>query len=149
MPRTDEPGGLYSPWGHKESDTSEQLSLFVIVYQAKWSHSPHISQYFETYIYLYIDTHTELGWLKYNYFVIKLMLETNMYILPVNFFLIVTYYEFNFSNIWVLQDLNVLQCYYWSFFYPQISLLKVWIEWSVKELKLLKILTTIIIQNKL
>ena len=77
------------------------------------------------------------------------MLETNMYILAVNFFLIVTYYEFNFSNIWVLQDLNVLQCYYWSFFYPQISLLKVWIEWSVKELKLLKILTTIIIQNKL
>ena len=77
------------------------------------------------------------------------MLETNMYIMAVNFFLIVTYYEFNFSNIWVLQDLNVLQCYYWSFFYPQISLLKVWIEWSVKELKLLKILTTIIIQNKL
>ena len=77
------------------------------------------------------------------------MLETNMYIMAVNFFLIVTYYEFNFSNIWVLQNLNILQCYYWSFFYPQISLLKVWIERSVKELKLVKIFTSIIIQNKL
>ena len=26
-PRTEEPGGLHSPWGHKESDTTEQLSL--------------------------------------------------------------------------------------------------------------------------
>ena len=77
------------------------------------------------------------------------MLETNMYIMAVNFFLIVTCYEFNFSNIWVLQNLNILQCYYWSFFYPQISLLKVWIERSVKELKLVKIFTSIIIQNKL
>ena len=24
---TEEPGGLYSPWGHKESDTAERLSL--------------------------------------------------------------------------------------------------------------------------
>ena len=26
IPRTEEPGGLYSPWGHKESDTTEQLN---------------------------------------------------------------------------------------------------------------------------
>ena len=26
IPWTHEPGGLYSPWGHKESDTTEQLS---------------------------------------------------------------------------------------------------------------------------
>ena len=26
IPWTEEPGGLYSPWGHKESDTTEQLS---------------------------------------------------------------------------------------------------------------------------
>jgi len=26
IPWTDKPGGLYSPWGHKESDTTEQLS---------------------------------------------------------------------------------------------------------------------------
>ena len=25
-PRTEEPGGLYSPWGRKESDMTEQLS---------------------------------------------------------------------------------------------------------------------------
>ena len=24
--KTEEPGGLYSPWGHKESDTTEQLN---------------------------------------------------------------------------------------------------------------------------
>ena len=23
IPRTEEPGGLYSPWGHEESDTTE------------------------------------------------------------------------------------------------------------------------------
>ena len=26
IPRTEEPGGLYSPWGRKESDTNEQLT---------------------------------------------------------------------------------------------------------------------------
>ena len=26
IPWTEEPGGLYSPWGHKESDTTEQLN---------------------------------------------------------------------------------------------------------------------------
>ena len=26
IPWTEEPGGLYSPWGHKESDMTEQLS---------------------------------------------------------------------------------------------------------------------------
>ena len=26
--------GLYSPWGHKESDTTEQLSLTAILYKA-------------------------------------------------------------------------------------------------------------------
>ena len=25
IPRMEEPGRLYSPWGHKESDTTEQL----------------------------------------------------------------------------------------------------------------------------
>ena len=27
VPWTEEPGRLYNPWGHKESDTNEQLSL--------------------------------------------------------------------------------------------------------------------------
>ena len=27
IPQTEEPGGLYSPWGGKESDTTEQLSF--------------------------------------------------------------------------------------------------------------------------
>ena len=27
---TEEPGGLYSPWGHKKSDTTEGLPLFVL-----------------------------------------------------------------------------------------------------------------------
>ena len=27
IPRTEEPGGLYSPWGRKESDMTEQLTL--------------------------------------------------------------------------------------------------------------------------
>ena len=27
IPRTEEPGGLYSPWGRKESDMTEQLSM--------------------------------------------------------------------------------------------------------------------------
>ena len=26
-PSTEEPGGDYNPWGHKESDTTEQLTL--------------------------------------------------------------------------------------------------------------------------
>ena len=26
IPWTEEPGGLYSPWGHKESDMTEHLS---------------------------------------------------------------------------------------------------------------------------
>ena len=28
IPQTDEPGELSSPWGHKESDTTEQLTHF-------------------------------------------------------------------------------------------------------------------------
>ena len=31
IPRTEEPGGLYSPWGCKESDTTEQLLLTHMV----------------------------------------------------------------------------------------------------------------------
>ena len=27
IPWTEEPGGLYSPWGHKESDMAERLTL--------------------------------------------------------------------------------------------------------------------------
>ena len=27
IPRTEEPGGLHSPWGRKESDTTERLTL--------------------------------------------------------------------------------------------------------------------------
>ena len=33
IPWTEKPGGLYSPWGHKESDTTERLtftSLYII-----------------------------------------------------------------------------------------------------------------------
>ena len=29
IPWTEEPGGLYSPWGHEELDTTEQLSTAV------------------------------------------------------------------------------------------------------------------------
>ena len=29
IPRTEEPGGLYSPWGCKESDTTKQLSTIL------------------------------------------------------------------------------------------------------------------------
>ena len=34
IPWTEEPGGLYSPWGHKELDTTERLtlSIFHILY---------------------------------------------------------------------------------------------------------------------
>ena len=28
IPWTEEPGGLYSPWGHKESDMTERLTHF-------------------------------------------------------------------------------------------------------------------------
>ena len=28
IPWIEEPGGLHSPWGHKESDTTEQLTLW-------------------------------------------------------------------------------------------------------------------------
>ena len=31
IPWTEEPGGLYSPWGHKQSDTTEQLSLLLLL----------------------------------------------------------------------------------------------------------------------
>ena len=30
IPWTEEPGGLYSPWGHKESDVTEQLSHSLV-----------------------------------------------------------------------------------------------------------------------
>ena len=29
IPWTEEPGGLYSPWGHKESDTTERLHFHI------------------------------------------------------------------------------------------------------------------------
>ena len=32
IPWTEEPGGYYSPWGHKESDTAEQLSTSTILF---------------------------------------------------------------------------------------------------------------------
>ena len=35
IPWTQEPGGLYSPWGHKESDTTERLTHT----QAKTKHT--------------------------------------------------------------------------------------------------------------
>ena len=31
IPRTEEPGGLYSPWGHKESDTTEGITLSLYI----------------------------------------------------------------------------------------------------------------------
>ena len=30
IPWTEEPGGLYSPWGHKESGMTERLSLLFL-----------------------------------------------------------------------------------------------------------------------
>ena len=30
IPWMEEPGGLYSPWGRKESDVTEQLHLFTV-----------------------------------------------------------------------------------------------------------------------
>ena len=32
VPWTEEPSGLHSPWGHRESDTSEQLILSLCRY---------------------------------------------------------------------------------------------------------------------
>ena len=32
IPWTDEPGGLYSPWGRKASDTTEQLTLLLLLF---------------------------------------------------------------------------------------------------------------------
>ena len=29
-PRTEQPGGLYSPWGQRESDMTEQLTLKLL-----------------------------------------------------------------------------------------------------------------------
>ena len=29
IPQTEEPGGLYSPWGHRESDTTERLNALT------------------------------------------------------------------------------------------------------------------------
>ena len=31
IPWTEEPGRLYSPWGHKESDMTEQLSIHTYI----------------------------------------------------------------------------------------------------------------------
>ena len=31
IPWTEEPGGLHSPWGHKESDTTAQLSMHTLI----------------------------------------------------------------------------------------------------------------------
>ena len=31
IPWTEEPGGLHSPWGHKESDMTEQLTLSQMI----------------------------------------------------------------------------------------------------------------------
>ena len=41
---TEEPGGLYSSWGHKESDTTEQLTLSLFLYDE--NSSPKISDSF-------------------------------------------------------------------------------------------------------
>ena len=35
IPRTEEPGGLYSPWGCKESDTTAQLSTQALTTSIK------------------------------------------------------------------------------------------------------------------
>ena len=34
IPHTEEPGGLYSPWGRKELDTTEQLTLSLSFFLA-------------------------------------------------------------------------------------------------------------------
>ena len=47
IPLTEEPGGLYSPWGRKESDMTERLTLSdagdvgVIPGQEAQTHMPH------------------------------------------------------------------------------------------------------------
>ena len=33
IPWTKDPGGLHSPWGHKESDTTEQLNMHTLSYK--------------------------------------------------------------------------------------------------------------------
>ena len=38
IPRTEVPGGLYSPWGHKESDVTEQLSRHVLTHTKSYYH---------------------------------------------------------------------------------------------------------------
>ena len=46
IPQTEEPGGLYSPWGHKESDTTEAINTlyrFTALY----------SKVSELYVYIY------------------------------------------------------------------------------------------------
>ena len=63
IPRTEEPGGLHS-WGHKESDTTEQLSTaqhsvcvytFVYVYVNKCTHVyMHVNKY--DFIHIHIDS---------------------------------------------------------------------------------------------
>ena len=34
IPWTEDPGGLYSPWGHKESDMTKQLTLSLYGHNA-------------------------------------------------------------------------------------------------------------------
>ena len=46
IPQTEEPGGLYSPWGHKESDTTEAINThcrFTALY----------NKVSELYVYIY------------------------------------------------------------------------------------------------
>ena len=41
IPWTEEPGGLYSPWGHKESDTTEGLTFIFSLLELFQAHSRH------------------------------------------------------------------------------------------------------------
>ena len=41
IPWTEEPGRLHSPWGRKESDTTEQLH-FTIDFEARGDHGLHV-----------------------------------------------------------------------------------------------------------
>ena len=38
-PWTEEPGGLYSPWGCKESDMTEQLHVYIHIYIYIYTHT--------------------------------------------------------------------------------------------------------------
>ena len=55
IPWTEEPGGLYSPWGHKELDMTEWLSsiLYVLITFPNWPTPSTSSGKHQSVIYIY------------------------------------------------------------------------------------------------